>query len=84
MRIKEKKLIMNSEEWSTPIQNRSIVSASLTSETNFSIEQQQKKEGLASKLRQTINAAGKRVQTGRRRKASLPDLTSLTTQSQVS
>lgn len=45
--------------------------------------QQQRKEGLATKVRQTIDAAGKRIQGVRPRKVSVPDLSNLTEQSQV-
>jgi hypothetical protein len=59
-----------------------FLSASYGYETNY--QQEQRKEGLTAKLRQTINAAGKRVQgTTRPRKSSAPDLTNLTAQSQV-
>ena len=46
-------------------------------------EQQQRKEGLATKVRQKIDAAGKRIQGVRPRKVSVPDLSNLTEQSQV-
>jgi hypothetical protein len=50
-------------------------------ETNF--QQQQRKEGLTTKLRQTFNVAGKRAQDSRARKNSTPNLTTLTPQCQV-
>ena len=42
-----------------------------------------RKEGLADKLRQKINVGGTRKQTARQARASIPNLTNLTTQSQV-
>jgi len=72
---------MNLDEYSPPIPNRTDLSVSFGGETNF--QQEQRKEGLASKFRQTINAAGKRVQSAREKKNSTPDLTNLTSRSQV-
>jgi hypothetical protein len=72
---------MNSEAFPSPMKNQRILSASYTAETNF--QQQEKKEDLTTKLRQTISAAGKRVQTARGRRISVPHLTDLTPQSQV-
>ena len=65
----------------TTMKDQQFLSASYGYETNY--QQQQRKEGLTAKLRQTINAAGIRVQGTRQRKSSVPDLTNLTTQSQV-
>jgi hypothetical protein len=72
---------MNSDQYLSPIPNLAPLSESFGGETNF--QQQQRKAGLASKLRQTINAAGKRDQSSRQRKSSAPNLTNLTTRSQV-
>ena len=66
---------------SSPIYNQNQLSNSYGFESNF--EQQQRKEGLTTRLRQTINAAGKLVQGSLQRKTSEPDLSSLTSQSQV-
>jgi hypothetical protein len=41
------------------------------------------KEGLTTKLRQTFNAAGKRMQGTRQKELSVPDLKTLTPQNQV-
>jgi len=41
------------------------------------------KEGLTTKLRQTLNAAGKRMQGTREKKIFVPDLKTLTLQNQV-
>jgi len=71
---------MDLDTFPFPIQNRNILSASSRVETNF---EQQEKEGLATKFRQTINAATKRVQSSRQRKLSVPNLTNLTSESQV-
>ncbi|CAF0750285.1 unnamed protein product [Adineta steineri] len=70
---------MNSNVNPTPRQNHTNASVSFTNET---ILQQEKKEGLTTKLRQTVNAIGKRGAGGRNRQIPLPDLTSLTPQSQ--
>jgi hypothetical protein len=72
---------MNPHANPSPIPERNTVTVSLTTETNP--PQQQKKEGLTTKLRQTFNAAGKRVRGTHRRKLSVPNLSSLTPQSQV-
>lgn len=56
-------------------------SVSYDNETNF--QQQQKKEGLGTKLRQTFNVAGKRGEDSRPREDSIPNLTNLTQQDQV-
>jgi hypothetical protein len=67
---------------SPSMKDRNFLSSSYGGyETNY--QQEQRKEGLTAKLRQTINAAGKRVQGSRPRKTSVPDLTNLTQQSQV-
>jgi hypothetical protein len=71
---------MNTDGYLSSIQDRNSFSASLDGETN---SEQPRKDGLTAKLRQKINAAGKRVQTARHRKTSEPDLTNLTSQSQV-
>jgi len=57
------------------------LSASYDDETNF--QQQQRKDGLTTKIRQTFNVAGKRGQSSRARKDSAPNLTNLNAQSQV-
>jgi hypothetical protein len=56
-------------------------SASYDNETNF--QQQQRKDGLTTKIRQTFNVAGKRGPSSRARKPSAANLTNLTPQSQV-
>jgi len=70
---------MNFDRFPSPVQNRDVLSASYAGETNFQPEQP-RREGLTKKIRQTINVAGK---YSRHRKLSAPDLTNLTSESQV-
>ncbi len=76
---------MELDDFSSLIQNQNTLLTSSRIDTNSPIQQQQqqRKEGLTTKIRQTINAAGKRIQSARHRKTSAPDLTNLTTDSQV-
>jgi hypothetical protein len=67
---------------SPTIQDQNPLSVSYDYENNF--DDEPRKEGLTSKLRQTITAAGKLVQpTARQRKVSAPNLSNLTSQCQV-
>jgi hypothetical protein len=70
---------MSFDEFPLPVQNRNILSASYPLEENY----QQKSEGLTTKIRQRINTASKRVQASGHRKFSTPNLTNLTSESQV-
>jgi hypothetical protein len=72
---------MNSDISPSPIPEQTNLPPSLTTEINPS--QERKKEGFGIKIRQTLNAAGVRVQASRQRKISIPDLLNLTPQSQV-
>ena len=67
---------MNSDEYKVPRDDQNGLSASLPT-------QLEQKEGIGSRFRQTVSAAAKRVQTGRRRKSSAPDLTNLSSANQV-
>ena len=73
---------MNFDGFASPVQDRNVLSASYPPQANYQLEQP-KAEGITSKIRQRINAAGKLVQNTRQRKRSTPDLTNLTPQSQV-
>jgi hypothetical protein len=74
---------MNFDGFASPVQDRNVLSASYPLSASH-LAEQPKTEGLTSKIRQRINAAGKSVQNTRQRKLSAPDLTNLTPQSQVS
>lgn len=74
---------MNSEGLTIPKDNRRTLSASLPLENNLNEVQTEKNEGLSSRLRQTMAAVTKRVQSSRYRKNSAPNLTNLSSTSQV-
>ncbi|CAF4093033.1 unnamed protein product [Rotaria sp. Silwood2] len=74
---------MNSNGYSTPMQDRSSLSVSSTNEIYLQQKQQERKENSATKFRQIITPNDKRVQSFDRRKVSTSGLATLTPQSQV-
>lgn len=74
---------MNSSELTLPRDNRNALSASVPLESNLEGAQQEKNEGLGGRLRQKMAAVTKRAQSSRHRKNSAPDLTNLSSTSQV-
>ncbi|CAF1037851.1 unnamed protein product [Rotaria sp. Silwood1] len=74
---------MNSNGYSSPMQDRNSLSASSTTEIYLQQQQQQqRKENSSTKFRQFINANDKRAQSIDRRKISTSNLATLTPQSQ--
>lgn len=74
---------MNTDESPVPRRDQIELSASLPSQSNLEVAQHEQKDGIGSRLRQTVSAAAKRVQPARRRKSSAPDLTNLSAVDQV-
>lgn len=67
----------------SPVRDRAISSASSIRQTNIELIQQQTKERLTTRIRQTLSATGKRIRGPDHRNLSLPDPKSFTPQSQV-